>query len=157
MSQVSKKVIDKHIAKKIKENFLEIMSSLKNKQEANRFLYDFLTQTEQIMLAKRLAIVLMVLKGYNHRQISESLKVSTATVSSMVMWLRYEGKGYRQVLNKVIKKETLKEFWHKIHDYLDEPIVPFRSSLKAKKFYKKKYQEQPIETTLGLVKDTRFS
>ena len=52
MPQVSKRVLNKNIEKKIKENFLEALASLKDKKLAYRFIYDFLTPTERVMLAK---------------------------------------------------------------------------------------------------------
>lgn len=154
MPQVSKRVLDKNIEKKIKENFLEALASLRDKKLAYRFIYDFLTPTERIMLAKRLAMALMIYKGYPHRQISEALKVSTATISSIVIWMKYEGEGYREILNKLSRKETIRALWHKIDYYLKGPMPGAKGSKEDyKKMYKKQYESQPIETPLGLVKE----
>lgn len=152
MSQVSKRVLDKDVSEKIKENFWEVLGNLKDKEETQQFIYDFLTATEQIMLQKRLAIVFMVYQGYSHRDISEALKVSTTTVSFVIAWMRYEGKGYRQTLSRLLKKEKIKAIWYKIDDFLQHPIVKnLYSKESLREFYKKKYQNKPRETPLGYV------
>ena len=40
----------------------------------------FFTRTEKIVLAKRIAIAFMLVKGYSYRQISDKIKVSTSTI-----------------------------------------------------------------------------
>lgn len=45
------------------------------------FLKQFFTQSEQIMFAKRLAVIAMLTTGTSYYEISRSLKVSTSTVS----------------------------------------------------------------------------
>ncbi|GAF99159.1 unnamed protein product [marine sediment metagenome] len=152
MPQVSKKVLDKNVSKKIQDIFLETLSNLKNKDEANQFMYDLLTPTERVMLGKRLAITLMIFKGYAHRDISEALKVSTSTISIITDWLRHEGQGYRQVIKKIIKKEKLRALWYKIDYYLKGPMPGAGGSKEDfKEMYKKQYESQPIETPLVLV------
>ena len=135
------------------EIFLEALLGLKNKTEAYQFIYDLLTPTERIMLAKRLSIVLMLIKGYKREEIRDTLKVSTSTVSVVKIWLRLEGKGYRQILEKVLRKEKLKSLWYKIDYYLKGPMPGTRGSKEDfKEMYRKQYESQPIETPLGDVR-----
>ena len=71
MPQVSKRVLDKNVAKKMHEIFLEALLGLKNESEAYQFVYDLLTPTERVMLSKRLVIVLMLIKGYKREEIRD--------------------------------------------------------------------------------------
>src|SRR3989344_4824995 len=76
MSQVSKRVLSKKIQESLFQNFWEIFAQIKKPKEVAIFLEDFLSPTEKVMLAKRLAIAILFSKGYNHRSISSLLKVS---------------------------------------------------------------------------------
>jgi uncharacterized protein YerC len=87
---------------------------VKNKSDAEQFVYDLLTPTEQTMIAKRLSIALLLEKGYDHRTISDILKVSTGTVSH-INSIRLQGsQGYRKFISQIINEETVTNFIHTI-------------------------------------------
>ncbi|KKS80747.1 MAG: hypothetical protein UV55_C0031G0024 [Candidatus Gottesmanbacteria bacterium GW2011_GWC1_43_10] len=91
------------------------------------FLNDFFTKTERIMLAKRLAIALMVMKGYETKIIVEVLRVSSATVYHTQEWLNHGGSGLKMGLNKLMRQEKLQKFWTKVDRFLEEFV--FKPSL----------------------------
>lgn len=105
MTQVSKYPISKTIADRIFEIFLKSLVNIHNQQEADQFISDLLTPTEKIMLAKRLAIALLLQKDYDYRTIQKLIKVSTATIASVNMAILYGSKGYINLLNKILKEE----------------------------------------------------
>ena len=63
------------------------------------------------MLGKRLAIAMLLEKGYDHRTIHSILKVSTTTVSSVNFWLQTKGKGYRKVIRAIQDSKKWNEFF----------------------------------------------
>ncbi len=63
--------------------FATLIADLKNPVESEQFLQDFLTPTELSVLAKRLAIFKMLKKQHSYQTIQDTLKVSSATVSSV--------------------------------------------------------------------------
>jgi uncharacterized protein YerC len=65
------------------------------------------------MLAKRLAISYMLLKGYPHRTVADTLRVSQATVTKVNLSLK-AGDGYRQVITKMLKKEQIVAFFDQL-------------------------------------------
>ena len=124
MAQVSKYPLKKEVKERIEELLWEVIGSLKSKQETEKFFRDLLSPTEEIMLSKRLAIALMLLKKYDYRTISDILKVSTGTVGKISLWLKHEGEGYRRVLEKIIAKEKWEELWEKIDEGISRILPP---------------------------------
>jgi len=80
MPQVSRKKLDKSIHKKIFQQFSRLNSNL-NKKKSSVFLSTLLTETEQTMLAKRLACVLMLHEGYSQYVVEKTLGLSSSTVA----------------------------------------------------------------------------
>lgn len=95
MTQISKYPISKAIEKRIFEIFFGTIVNLKNSNDVASFLEDFLTPTEKMMLAKRLAVAVMLAKGYDYREIKKTLRVSFQMVANVSLWLKYKGKGYQ--------------------------------------------------------------
>lgn len=111
MSQISKYPISKAVGDRIFEVFLKALVEVKNKEEAEQFISDFLTPTEKVMLAKRLAIAFLLEKGYDYRTIQKIIRVSAPTITSVNMALRHGSDGYRKMVSKIMKAEQLGEFF----------------------------------------------
>lgn len=124
MPQVSKYPIAQDVYNHIFEIFFQTIADVKNTYEVKEFLVDFLTPTEQIMLAKRLSIAVLLTKEYDYRSISKILRVSPTTIASVNMFLRYNGKGYKRIVQKILNSEKSEEFWNKLDDLLSETIPP---------------------------------
>lgn len=62
------------------------------------------------MLAKRLAIAVLLEKGWDYQSISSAVKVSTSTVNSVRSQMQYRGDGYRKAARKVIANEQVADF-----------------------------------------------
>ena len=60
MPHVSRKRVKKDIFKRMSNEFIENIASLKNSSEIRGFLNELLTPTERIMLAKRMAAILIL-------------------------------------------------------------------------------------------------
>ena len=124
MTQVSRRPLKKDIERRINEFLTDSISNVRGSDDVYSFVHDLLSPVEQLMLAKRLAIALMLYKGYNQRSISQVLKVSLGTVNRVNIKLQYEGKGYRKVIDHILRKEKFKEFWKQIEDFLLEFAKP---------------------------------
>jgi uncharacterized protein YerC len=110
MTQVSKYLLPKDVYNHIFDIFLSSIVQIRTKNSASEFLNEFLTTTEKIMLAKRLAIGILIAKKCDYRQISQILKVSTATVGNMSSLYKY-GTNYKKVVDKLLIGEETKKFW----------------------------------------------
>ena len=87
---------------------------LKNRAEINLFFNDLLTPTERMMLAKRLAIILMLEKGFTFAQICSTLKVSESTISAMRERMDRGGTGFHLIIMKFEKDENATKFFENI-------------------------------------------
>lgn len=110
MSQVSKKVLNPKITQRLFENFWEMLANIKNPNDIKIFLEDFLSPTEKIMLAKRMAIAILFSKNYDHRSIASILKVSTSTVNNIARQLAIQTPGYQLLIKKYLDKQATREF-----------------------------------------------
>lgn len=111
MSQISQRKMDDTIQAMMFEMFLGSFSKCTDQSEVASYLGDILTETEAVVLAKRLAIALMLTKGYNYNQICDFLKVTPPTISKVKTWLSMKGDGFRGVLAKVIEDPETEKFW----------------------------------------------
>jgi uncharacterized protein YerC len=120
MTQVSKYPIRKDIEKRMFEILRETIMDLKNEDEIEDFLHDFLSPIEKIMLAKRLSVAVLLHKGYGYDSIAQVLRVSPPTIATVSLLLKYSGKGYKRAVEKIIKKEKMNDFWGEIEDILSK-------------------------------------
>ena len=118
MGQISKYPIHKSVEKRMFEIFVTTISYLKNTKEVEEFLYDFLSPVEKIMLAKRLAIAVLLAKGYRYPSIIGILRVSPATIATVSLSLKYSGDGYKKMVEKILSDEKRDNFWQNIEDVL---------------------------------------
>lgn len=90
--------------------FSEVLGKLTKKEEIEIFLSDFLSPTEYMMLAKRLAIVLLLSRGYNYEEIGNLLKVSSETVGRISLSAKRHSQGLKLAIDKIFGEEKKKEF-----------------------------------------------
>ena len=142
MAQVSKRVLTKNIQERLFQNFWEMFADIKKAKEIQTFLEDFLSPTERIMLAKRMAIAILLSRGYDQRTISSMLKVSTATINKIAMYINTKTAGYQLLLKKYSQKESLKKLVQELERYFYrlQPGQHFidKGLIKAKLGHKKK-------------------
>lgn len=148
MTQVSKRYLDKKVEDRILDLFWTSLSSLSTKEKVAIFLEDLLSSTEKIMLAKRLAIAFMILKGYDYPIINNRLKVSDQTIWIVKMNLAHKGKGYKAVIEHIMDKEKWEKFWQDL-DHFFEEILPPRygtnwKEARRKQWEKRRKEEKPF-------------
>lgn len=147
MTQVSKYPISKAVEKRIFEIFFSTIVNLRSSEDVASFLEDFLTPTEKMMLAKRLAVAVMLAKGYDYREIRKTLKVSFHMVANVNLWLKYKGKGYQKVIERILREEKIGEFWQKVDDVLSDLVPPAGknwSYWRSKKWQEKMEKAKPF-------------
>jgi TrpR-related protein YerC/YecD len=80
------------------------IAALKNSREAAQLLTDLLGKQELEMIAKRLKIAELLLKGNTYEEINRIIKVSYATIARVQLWLRESGEGYRLAVSRTKSK-----------------------------------------------------
>ncbi len=102
MPQVSRNKLEPQEEKDLVESLNLVLSSISKREEMLRFLSSLLTDTEKLMLAKRLAIIVLLKEGLKDSEISKSLNVTEMTVLKFKYF--YEARaseGYDIALNKI--------------------------------------------------------
>lgn len=118
MTQVSRYPISKDIADRIFDIFIKSLIKIKDSTDAQNLADDLFSPTEKIMLAKRLAIAFLLMKGYEYREINKLLRVSLTTIASVNLSLKYGSNGYKAILERISKEEQLEEFFSGIAEKL---------------------------------------
>ena len=78
MTHISHRPMKRKVAQKIQDNFLRALLSGRMTQR-RAVLRSLLTQTEKTMVAKRLAVIIMLEQGHAYYRIAKTLKVSVST------------------------------------------------------------------------------
>ena len=74
------------------------------------FLSSLLSDTEKLMLAKRLALVVMIAEGISDSEISQGLHLSRVTVAKMRYFYEARGNGFKIALKKLDEQKRLDAF-----------------------------------------------
>ena len=122
MAQISKKRISKDVSEKIWNLFLDTFSDLQNTQEVSDFLGDFLTPTEVVMVVKRIAVVIMLARGYQAESIKDILKVSNSVIASSRARMGMMSENTKKKIDKILLKRKIKDFFTKVELVLG--VVP---------------------------------
>ncbi|PIR79923.1 MAG: hypothetical protein COU25_02920 [Candidatus Levybacteria bacterium CG10_big_fil_rev_8_21_14_0_10_35_13] len=119
MTKVSKRLLDKNLENRIFEVFIKTIVDLKNPNDVQNFINDLLSPVERIMLVKRLAIAILLTKGYTYQMIDDTLKVSHPTIMKVSLELKYGiNNGYKRVVDNFLEHEKREELIDKIEELL---------------------------------------
>jgi len=116
MSQISKRQLGRKLELKIYDSFWRVIANIKKREEVSDFFSDCLTPTERVYLAKRMAIAVLLSKGYDYRSISNMLKVSTGTVGRVAS--KIKERGWKLFVKKLEGLEDWDKFWHDMEKLL---------------------------------------
>ena len=92
--------VDSRTRNKMLNDFYEMASRIKNKDDAKNFFKDLLTPGESIMIIYRIEIAKMLLQGFGYEDIQKKLKVGATTINSVNKWLYTGFSGYTKELKK---------------------------------------------------------
>ena len=79
-------------------------SALKGRDAMKLFLKDLLTESERLMLGRRIMIARLLISGETYDGVRQRLGVGYATISRVEHWLQDEFPGYEQVVTGVEKE-----------------------------------------------------
>ena len=103
MPHVSIKKLNDKYFEKIYDQLISVFDTAGTTRKSDIFLKEFLTETEKIMFAKRLAIICLLYEGVSRPYISQVLLISPSTVDRVS--LNYENGKYPYISN-ILKKNS---------------------------------------------------
>lgn len=83
MSQISKRWLKAEVSGKLVELFIKLIQQINTSEQAKNMSMTLFSAAERMMMAKRVSVMLMLVKGANYLTIRETLKVSQGTIAKM--------------------------------------------------------------------------
>jgi TrpR-related protein YerC/YecD len=109
MAKVSIYSVDKKEKKRIEEELFEIISHLRTKREVLDFLMDLFTESETLMLARRIQVAKMILDNYSYDEIKSKMNVGFQTIYRVERWLKVDERRTKFIAEKMGKSRTGKK------------------------------------------------
>lgn len=123
MSQVSKYQLSNKVYAKIFTLFPQFLHQMTNHGKQSELVNTFFTRTEKIVIAKRIAIAFMLVKGYAYDQIRSKIKVSTGTIANISDAVKNSGDIITKEFESIAKEDAFIEFLNTI-DYQVSKLLP---------------------------------
>lgn len=106
MPHVSRIRLSKRAEKELLHTLDVILTKIVKEEDIDTFLMSLLTPTERLMIAKRLAITILLKEGISDTQIAETLHVTRVTVSRLRYFYESRGVGY-EIVFKILSNEKI--------------------------------------------------
>lgn len=107
---------------KLLREFWTTLALMESLEEIQNFFRDLLSETEAIMLARRLKIARLIYAGYSYDEIEKELHTSATTIASVHAWL--DG-GFGGYINGIAKLQKELERQQMLHDKKEKAKEPF--------------------------------
>ncbi len=104
-----KKLLSKQEQANLFVKLAKALTALRSAEEVAHFLKDLLSESEVLMLARRLQVAERLIDGRTYQQIRSEIKVSFGTIARVQIWLEIYGEGYRTVAKRIAKHEDPKD------------------------------------------------
>ncbi len=118
MARVSKRKLAPQLEKRCFTLFWDYLANLRDSNAIKEFLESLLSYPEQVMLSKRLAIVLLLARGYSYNDIDKHLKVSKATAASIHRRILIGSPGFTNAARRILTKERRAAWWDELEKLL---------------------------------------
>jgi len=124
MPQVSFRKLKPEIHDRLVNVLVQVLSATNKTKSGLLFIHNFLSTTEQTMLAKRIGIALLIKRGYTYNLIMDYLKVSKSTVAKVAEILHTSDLESQKTLNKIISDKQVDETLSKLEYNIKKLILP---------------------------------
>jgi len=104
MPQVSKRKLIPQVKKDLLDSLSYTIKELKTKNDVDRFLSSALTDTERLMVSKRVLTAFLIRNNIEEKKIGDTLKLTSATITRLKMWISLRRDGFDLVFNKLEKR-----------------------------------------------------
>lgn len=140
MSRVSKYPVSPLVQEEMFRQFWRSISHLRSVEDVSSFFSDLLTETEEVMLAKRLAVAILVLNGKKAVDIVTALHVTYTTVGTVVSWVKNAKPHTRKVLKRMIEEREWQMLIDAVEGVLD--ALPPRYGTNWHRVGKERYERR---------------
>lgn len=113
MPHLSQKELDTKTKKRIIETFEMVLGSM-NEKEINSFLFSILSETERLMISKRLMTALLLKEGLEQSLIAGTLGITRETVNRIELNFMKKNQGFEKAFEKIQNDKLMQEFKNKL-------------------------------------------
>ncbi len=106
MTRISRFRLKDDIYERIYDLFCDVLMHNKRKKDFKDLLSDLLTPTEQIMIAKRVALLFLLQRNLPQNLIAKKLRLSPSTVSYWAL-LKSKTNGINRTLSRIGKQKEI--------------------------------------------------
>ncbi len=139
MTKVSRIPLRPDIWERIFGLFVDTTAGLKDKNLLASFINDLYSPTEKIMLAKRLAAAVLLTKGRSYTSVGRILRISSPTIAKISLKIKYTDGGLKDVINKVLLKQSAQILWKELEEMFD---LPAKGNLKSPERFRRKLNRE---------------
>ncbi len=147
MPKVSKNRVSDRVYQKLFALLPTMIYACGSTNQADSFVNALFSSSEKTMIAKRLAIILMLSKGQKYDHISTILKVSQGTIAKMAEAMAQADAQFLKEFENVAKSDAASDFWNEL-GYKIETLLPPKggdwSTWRSRKIREKIEGEQPF-------------
>ncbi|MFN7088390.1 MAG: YerC/YecD family TrpR-related protein, partial [Candidatus Paceibacteria bacterium] len=104
MPRVQPKSLSQEERTNLLDEFWTMIALLESRDEVKNFFKDLLSETEAIMLARRIQIAKLLLEVISYDEIRQRLKTSETTIAQVHRWLQGGFSGYAKAIPKLAKE-----------------------------------------------------
>lgn len=114
--RTSKRLLNESLKRQLTKTLAKTILDLKDLGEADVFLNDFFADSELETYSKRLAVAYWLTKGRSYTNITNNLKVSSATIADVAQRMKKE--GFAQALKRLEAEEWANQWEKKIKKFV---------------------------------------
>lgn len=96
----------------------EVISRIDEEESFSEIINELLSPTEKIMVAKRIAIIYLLMKKIDYYNISKVIKVASATIAKFHSIMQEKG-AVKNSLKGLVRNEKIKDFFEEL--FMREP------------------------------------
>ena len=133
MAHVSKIALPKKVRERIDTQLVNVLAKRWTKNGKTAVLYELLTKTEKLMLAKRIAIIAMIEAKCTSYEVGQALGVGSATVQRFRK--QYLAGTYKNITKILNDKNSRGDFWDTIELFI-RVGMPAKGVRRSKTFRK---------------------
>jgi len=122
MVRVSKKKLKRDALLRLHGRFASVIAEAQTKRAGHQLLEELLTPAEQIVLAKRLAIIFLLLEGISPYYAAAVLNVSTSTTQRI--YAQQKAREYPYLTRVFTKQKDRELFWNEMKEIIRLGMPP---------------------------------
>lgn len=128
MTRISKHKLDIEIEKQVFDIFWAALSQLHSAKDTAAFFSDLLSETEELMVAKRFMIALLLERGKSTVEISQILHVSYSMIGNVSRWRLKASIQTKRLLDSAQKSQDTGFLFDQIDALLDKLPPKWRTN-----------------------------